>query len=633
MLGSAPESAPTLPPDRQALEDAQKLKDPQQEIAALRKLTTDFPTSRYVMRAQVVIFDTLLKNFRSRTDAIASQIDAVLAAAAADDRADQSNYLAHELTNAGVLLDRAEALAEDATRNPQTTNTRQRAGYLATLGNVYLKRNRIVDADRSFTEAYRLAPTLTAAAEGVADISLRQHRDSAYDDLARARVTGLLTPEHQRALEGFYAAAHHGSLDGFDRMLDDAYRKVFPPAVRDVQRYAASTARTNRIVLAELFTGSGCPPCAGADAAIDALMERYTSSDVSVLLHHNHVPKPDPMTNPDTVAHAKEYTALGTPMLYVDGVRLGGFAGDRDDAPKLFANARSPIDKALETAGEARVAVSATIDRGIVKVHATAREVKSDARNLALRVALVENQVRYTGENGVRFHPMVVRALATEASMTLDREFNVAAISDALKRYLDEFEQHNDEFGRFSFAEKKHAINARNLTVVAFLQDTTTRHVLQSASTNVAQGPPSASRDLPNPIRWSLTGAPASVRAGATTTVQFVAEIDEGWHLYGLDVPANGPISTEISLAANQPFTLSGPIDAPKGTQTFDANFGVKLELYTGKTTFRLPIGVAAGATAGTHPLVVQARYQSCSNTICLPPRTVKVELPLEVRR
>jgi len=45
-----------------------------------------------------------------------------------------------------------------------------------------------------------------------------------------------------------------------------------------------------------------------------------------------------------------------------------------------------------------------------------------------------------------------------------------------------------------------------------------------------------------------------------------------------------------------------------------------------------LPIKVAVDAQTGAQTLTVDARYQSCNDTICLVPRTSKVTLVLQVR-
>ena len=83
---------------------------------------------------------------------------------------------------------------------------------------------------------------------------------------------------------------------------------------------------------------------------------------------------------------------------------------------------------------------------------------------LVVNFALVEDEIRYSGENGIRFHRMVVRALAKPAdsgfrvtagdNFDLDASFDLAAISGALRTYLDDYEQHNDRFGKITFISK-----------------------------------------------------------------------------------------------------------------------------------------------------------------------------------
>ena len=50
-----------------------------------------------------------------------------------------------------------------------------------------------------------------------------------------------------------------------------------------------------------------------------------------------------------------------------------------------------------------------------------------------------------------------------------------------------------------------------------------------------------------------------------------------------------------------------------------------------GSPTYTLRI--AASAPAGPRTLTVNASYQSCNNKICLPPKTVKVEVPVTVSK
>ena len=135
-----------------------------------------------------------------------------------------------------------------------------------------------------------------------------------------------------------------------------------------------------------------------------------------------------------------------------------------------------------------------------------------------------------------------------------------------------------------------------------------------------------------NPIHWSFDGAPAkAVKPGSGFGVRVVARIDEGWHMYSISQPPGGPIPTRISLAAGQRFTLSGPIKAPAPMKTMDKNFDMEVEWYEGSAEFTLPIKLAADAPAGRQKLLVSTYYQVCNDQLCLPPKTVKLELAVDV--
>jgi DsbC/DsbD-like thiol-disulfide interchange protein len=141
------------------------------------------------------------------------------------------------------------------------------------------------------------------------------------------------------------------------------------------------------------------------------------------------------------------------------------------------------------------------------------------------------------------------------------------------------------------------------------------------------------SQPIPDPIRWSLAqAAPRPVARGSMIEVKLNAEIRQGWHLYSIGQPSGGPIATEISLPGGQPFTFAKPIAAPKPHVVFDPGFNMRVELYTDTASFVLPIKVAATAPAGSQTLTVEARYQSCNDDVCLPPRTAKTTLALQVR-
>jgi thiol:disulfide interchange protein DsbD len=133
-----------------------------------------------------------------------------------------------------------------------------------------------------------------------------------------------------------------------------------------------------------------------------------------------------------------------------------------------------------------------------------------------------------------------------------------------------------------------------------------------------------------DPVAWKLQSPPA-VKAGARFTVKLLAAVQDGWHLYSLKPMAEGPIPTRIWVGEGQPFSLAGAVHAPEPQAMQDASFGMEVELYEGEVEFTLPLRAAAGVGAGAQRLVVSASYQSCNNKLCLPPKTVKVEVPVTI--
>jgi len=135
-----------------------------------------------------------------------------------------------------------------------------------------------------------------------------------------------------------------------------------------------------------------------------------------------------------------------------------------------------------------------------------------------------------------------------------------------------------------------------------------------------------------DPVAWKLQDLSAApIRAGGRFNLKLLATVQQGWHLYSLKPMAEGPIPTRIWIAEGQPFSLAGAVQSPEPQVVQDATFGMEVEVFEGDLQFTLPVRVAPGTPVGAQKLVVSASYQSCNNQICLPPKTVKVELPITV--
>jgi thiol:disulfide interchange protein len=134
-----------------------------------------------------------------------------------------------------------------------------------------------------------------------------------------------------------------------------------------------------------------------------------------------------------------------------------------------------------------------------------------------------------------------------------------------------------------------------------------------------------ASSQAERPVRWTLEPA-AGAGAGETVGIarpdsvlfRLAAQIDEDWNLYAPTQPAAGPYAMEVSVAPG--WLMVGDLVAPRPRRLPDRNFGIISEIYRGTLEFFLAVRPVAGEDGS--PLEVLVRYQACTRTYCLPPRT-----------
>jgi DsbC/DsbD-like thiol-disulfide interchange protein len=142
-----------------------------------------------------------------------------------------------------------------------------------------------------------------------------------------------------------------------------------------------------------------------------------------------------------------------------------------------------------------------------------------------------------------------------------------------------------------------------------------------------------AQDQAPAPIHWAAALKSAhALQPGQKVTLTLTADIDSGWHIYAFpQPPGSSVIPTEITIPDGQPLSLAGDIQPPQPQSQVDPTIGKEIDIYASSVTFDLPMKVAKKAHAGKQDLEVDARYQACNNRLCLPPRTEKVQLSVEI--
>jgi thiol:disulfide interchange protein DsbD len=134
-----------------------------------------------------------------------------------------------------------------------------------------------------------------------------------------------------------------------------------------------------------------------------------------------------------------------------------------------------------------------------------------------------------------------------------------------------------------------------------------------------------------NPSSWSLSSdkQEKELKSGEAITANLKADIESGWHLYALEQPKGGPIATTIKVSEGSPFEIAGKITSPKPIQKIEELFvgedGKPLETKFFENTVTFTVPLRAKANVGADMLALDVRFQVCNDTLCLPPKTIKV--------
>lgn len=131
------------------------------------------------------------------------------------------------------------------------------------------------------------------------------------------------------------------------------------------------------------------------------------------------------------------------------------------------------------------------------------------------------------------------------------------------------------------------------------------------------------SAQIQRPVKWSFS----CDRKDADGTLVLKAKIDKGWHLYGQNIPAGGPIPTSFKFNPDKKFALSGKTAEPAAEEVYDPNFDMKVTYFADEAVFRQKVRFTSGESfviSGT------VEFMVCNDQMCLPPDEVEFEIQVK---
>ena len=122
----------------------------------------------------------------------------------------------------------------------------------------------------------------------------------------------------------------------------------------------------------------------------------------------------------------------------------------------------------------------------------------------------------------------------------------------------------------------------------------------------------------------------AHVKRNETFTQKVGLELKPGFHV-------NSNVPVDVFLIPFRLRWVSGPLDTvqvsyPKAEMQKSAFSDKPISVFTGKFEVQTRFRVPADATAGNGSMLGKLRYQACTDKECLPPKTIDVHLPVDIR-
>lgn len=121
-----------------------------------------------------------------------------------------------------------------------------------------------------------------------------------------------------------------------------------------------------------------------------------------------------------------------------------------------------------------------------------------------------------------------------------------------------------------------------------------------------------------DPVTWTF----GYEKKGDTAyEIIFTAVIEEGFHIYSMDIPEGGPIPTSFSFNEAVDYSLDGEsYEVTSPEELMDEAFGFKIKSFRDKAEFRQKLSSQSPSFTVSGTL----NFMSCSNTSCSPPKDVE---------
>lgn len=128
---------------------------------------------------------------------------------------------------------------------------------------------------------------------------------------------------------------------------------------------------------------------------------------------------------------------------------------------------------------------------------------------------------------------------------------------------------------------------------------------------------------IESPVKWSY----GAKKLSNTEAVVFLkATIQDGWHIYSLNVKDGGPIKTSFTFSPSKGYSIEGNTSEPAPLTRYEKAFSMNVSYFEKSVVFQQKIKLKSQAATVVNG---KLEYMTCNDMKCLPPEDLDFSIPL----
>jgi thiol:disulfide interchange protein len=133
-----------------------------------------------------------------------------------------------------------------------------------------------------------------------------------------------------------------------------------------------------------------------------------------------------------------------------------------------------------------------------------------------------------------------------------------------------------------------------------------------------------AQAQIYNPVTWDFS---YQKTGDNQYEIKMVATIEEGSHMYAMEIPEGGPIPTSFRIDEGTGYRIEGePYEVTEPEELFDEAFEMNIKSFSERAEFRQKIT----GTAPSFTVTGAAMYMACNNKTCSPPQEAEFAISIK---